>query len=127
MIDLIQAANRMLEIAGLTVVLVAVAASTLVFLRRLARDGFEASYRSYRADLGRGVILGLELLIAADIVRSVIIDSTLQNLVVLGGIVLIRTFLSFSIEVELNGHWPWQRARFDQERQTPSGRTRNRP
>lgn len=122
MIEIIRVANRVLEMAGLAVVLVAVAVSSLVFLRRLARDDFEASYRSYRADLGRGVILGLELLIAADIVRSVIIDPTLQNLVVLGGIVLIRTFLSFSIEVELNGHWPWQRARLDHERdrQTPS-------
>ena len=62
-----------------------------------------------RQDLGRGILLGLELLVAADIIRTVAVDPTLENVAVLGLIVLIRTFLSMALQVELEGHWPWQR------------------
>jgi hypothetical protein len=72
--------------------------------------GWPAAYRRYRANLGRGILLGLELLVAADIIGTVAVTPSLQNLAVLGLIVLIRTFLSFSLEVEIEGRWPWQRA-----------------
>jgi uncharacterized membrane protein len=70
--------------------------------------GGRAMVRSFRQDLGRAIILGLELLVAADILRTISTEPTLQQVVVLGIIVLIRTFLSFSLEVELDGRWPWQ-------------------
>ncbi|HEX8374326.1 MAG TPA: DUF1622 domain-containing protein, partial [Geminicoccaceae bacterium] len=73
--------------------------------------GWAKAYRGYRANLGRGILLGLELLVAADIIGTVAATPTLQNLAVLGLIVLIRTFLSFSLEVEIEGRWPWQAAR----------------
>ena len=56
-------------------------------------------------------LIGLELLIAADILKSVVVDPTLQSMLVLGGIVVIRTFLSVSLDVEINGHWPWETTR----------------
>jgi uncharacterized membrane protein len=65
-------------------------------------------YRRFRQDMGRGILLGLELLVAADIIRTVAVDPTLENVTVLGLIVVIRTFLSMALQVELEGRWPWQ-------------------
>jgi uncharacterized membrane protein len=64
-------------------------------------------FRAYRRRLGRAILLGLEVLVAADIIRTVAISPTFENVAVLGLIVLIRTFLSFSLEVEIDGRWPW--------------------
>jgi len=69
----------------------------------------ESRYRQYRRDLGRAILLGLEFLVAGDIIRTVVVSPTLENVAVLGLIVLIRTFLSMSLELELQGRWPWQR------------------
>ena len=113
--DLAHYSSLALETASFAVILVAVAISTAVFLLHVGGDGFEASYRAYRANLGRGILIGLELLIAADILKSVVVDPTLQSMVVLGGIVLIRTFLSISLDVEINGHWPWETTRLAQK------------
>ena len=66
-------------------------------------------YRRFRQQFGRSILLGLELLVAADIIRTVAITPTLQSVAVLGAIVLIRTFLSFSLELEMTGRWPWQK------------------
>ena len=81
----------------------------ILLLALLAEGPGEAVYSAIRADLGRGILLGLELLIAADIIGTVVVEPTLANLAVLGGIVLIRTFLSFALEAELRGHLPWRR------------------
>jgi uncharacterized membrane protein len=115
MAELVRISTHMLEAAGWAVIMIAVAASTIAYVRRVRVSGFEASYRGYRADLGRGILLGLELLIAADILKTVVIDPTLIGLAVLGGIVFIRTFLSFSLDVEINGHWPWETTRLQQQ------------
>jgi uncharacterized membrane protein len=101
------------ELAG---IIVLVFGSILAFGRYVVtlirfRDG-PATFRGLRLYLGRSIVLGLELLIAADIIRSVAIEPTLTSVGVLGLIVLIRTFLSWSLEVEINGEWPWQRSRF---------------
>ena len=66
------------------------------------------SYLVYRQDLGRAILLGLEFLVAGDIIRTVVVDPTLNNVLVLGVIVLIRTFLSMALQLELQGRWPWQ-------------------
>jgi uncharacterized membrane protein len=71
-------------------------------------NGNEA-FRSFRENLGRAILLGLEFLVAADIIGTVAVEPTLENLYVLGLIVLIRTFLSFSLEVEIDGRWPWRK------------------
>jgi uncharacterized membrane protein len=66
-------------------------------------------YESYRARIGRSLLLGLELLVAADVVRTVVLGPSLLNIGALGLLVLVRTFLSWSIMLEIEGHWPWQR------------------
>jgi uncharacterized membrane protein len=77
---------------------------------RFARSGSEwpVIYRTTREGIGRVLLLGLEVLIAADIIKTVALDMTLENGAALGLIVLIRTFLSWAIEVETDGRWPWQ-------------------
>ena len=101
------------ELAGVGVL---VLGSVIAFVRSIVslirlRDG-PVAYRQLRLYLGRSIVLGLELLVAADIIRSVAIDPTFASVGVLGLIVLVRTFLSWSLEVEINGEWPWQRSRF---------------
>ncbi len=100
------------EVAGILVIVVGVVSSTVQFLRRVAkRHDLGQTYHAYRTSLARGILLGLEFLVAGDIVGTVAIDPNLDNLAVLAGIVLIRTFLSFSLEVEIEGRWPWQKGR----------------
>ncbi len=99
------------ELAGVGVLVlgsVIALVQSIVSLIRL-RDG-PVAYRHLRLYLGRSIVLGLELLIAADIIRSVAINPTFASIGVLGLIVLVRTFLSWSLEVEINGEWPWQRS-----------------
>ena len=66
-------------------------------------------YSSYRQDIGRAILLGLEFLIAGDIIRTVVVAPTIQNVLILGLIVLIRTFLSLSLQLEIEGKLPWRR------------------
>lgn len=65
-------------------------------------------YRQFRQDLGRGILLGLEFLVAADIIRTVAVTPTLESVLVLGLIVIIRTFLSLALQIEVEGRLPWQ-------------------
>ena len=74
-----------------------------------------SSYRTFRHDLGKAILLGLEFLVAGDIIATVAIDPSLKQVAVLGVVVLIRTFLSFSLEVELQGRWPWQKKAIGKE------------
>ena len=89
----------------------AMSIGAVVALGSAVRDragGAQEVFRSFRNRLGRAIILGLELLVAADILRTISTQPTLQQVVVLAIVVLIRTFLSFSLEIELEGRWPWQ-------------------
>ena len=100
-----------IEVAGVGIILVGAIAATVIFLHGgLLTVGWPAAYHRYRANLGRGILLGLELLVAADIIGTVAITPSVENLLILGLIVLIRTFLSFSLGVEIEGRWPWRRA-----------------
>lgn len=109
--ELISYSTTALEAVSFAIIALSSIGASMLFIVRLRRDGLEASYHRYRADLGRGILIALELLIAADILKSLVIDPTLNGLAVLAGIVLVRTFLSFSLDVEINGHWPWERTR----------------
>jgi uncharacterized membrane protein len=71
------------------------------------------AYNQLRRNLGRAILLGLEVLIIGDIVRTIIVDPTLESVAVLGLIVVIRIVLSFSLEIEMDGTWPWSRWRTD--------------
>lgn len=99
--------TRGIEVVGVSVILV----GAIVALARLAgeRGGGDAFTR-LRSDLGRSILLGLEFLVAADIIATVAVEPTPRSVLVLGAIVLIRTFLSWSLEVEIEGRWPWRRA-----------------
>lgn len=92
-------------------VIIIVAGALLATGRFCLRRGGDpgASYRLYRQDLGRAILLGLEFLIAGDIIRTVVVAPTLENVIVLGLIVLVRTFLSMTLQLELEGRWPWQK------------------
>lgn len=99
-----------IDVLGVVVIVVAVAlAGFSAARRRLAGDDPQEVFRRLRQSIGRGVLLGLELLVAGDIIRTVVIEPTFESVGVLGLIVLVRTFLSFSLEVELSGRWPWNR------------------
>ena len=99
-----------IEVAAILVLLggsvVAAAAGVVAYRSTTAHD----AYRLVRRWLGRTILLALELLVAADIIGTVALEPTIDNVVVLAGIVLIRTFLSLSLEVEIEGRWPWTRA-----------------
>ena len=102
---------RGVEILGVATVLVGLAARPSDRRTRPARRrGSGSVYRSIRAVFARSILLGLEFLVAADIIRTVAVQPSLENVAVLGLIIFIRTFLSFSLEVELDGRWPWARA-----------------
>jgi uncharacterized membrane protein len=74
---------------------------------RFRSDG-TAAFRTFKTYIARGLLIGLDLLIAADIINTVILEATLENVLILGLLVLIRTFLSWSLELEMDGRWPWQ-------------------
>lgn len=97
------------EVVGVAVIVLGALASSLRALARLFRQDTEHLYEEYRRHLGRSILLGLEFLVAGDIIRTVAIAPTFQSVGVLGVIVLIRTFLSFSLELEITGKWPWEK------------------
>lgn len=98
------------EVIGVGLLVVAAAAATAVMIRDWRTGPFGRAYKSYRRNLGRGILLGLEFLVIADIIGTVAVHPTFYNLGVLGLIVLIRTFLSFSLEIEIEGRVPWKEA-----------------
>ena len=101
-----------IETVGIAIIVLGGVVATGLFVRRLSQtERFTDSYHRYRENLGRAILLGLEFLVAADIIGTVAVAPTFRNLGVLGLIVLIRTFLSFSLELEVNGRWPWQEAK----------------
>ena len=99
-----------LDLVGVLVVAVGSLLSLARFILR-GKAHFNESYRLLREDVGRAILLGLEFLIAGDIIRSVVVDPTIENILTLGMIVLIRTFLSMTLQLEVEGRWPWQRER----------------
>jgi uncharacterized membrane protein len=101
--------SRVIEAFGVGVIVISVIIATAKFLADLRGARRTRAYDHYRADLGRGILLGLELLVGADIIATVTAPLTWQSVGLLGLIVLIRTFLSFSLETEIEGEWPWRR------------------
>ena len=97
-----------IESFGVVVILVGSAIATVRFLRRWRKDPFEDSFQDFRVGVGRSIIMGLEFLIAGDVIRTVVVASTLENIGVLALIVIIRTFLSFALAMEVEGRLPWQ-------------------
>lgn len=99
--------GEVVDAAGVAVIVVGAVINAGAAAVRFAHHE-TGTYRRFRQQLGQTILLGLELLVAGDIIRTVSTEPTLTSVAVLGIIVLIRTFLSFSLEVELTGRWPWQ-------------------
>jgi uncharacterized membrane protein len=106
---------KIVELFGIAIIALGAFGTLAVFIRHVAlahnRDEAVANFRS---SLGRAILLGLEFLVAADIINTVAVTPTLLSVAVLAGIVIIRTFLSFSLEVEIEGRWPWDRRKGEQ-------------
>ena len=101
---------KVVEAVGAGIMVLGGLGALLVFASRALRpESAHESYDELRRTLGRCILVGLEVLIIADIVRTIIVDPTLESVAVLGIIVLIRILLSFSLEVEIDGFWPWRR------------------
>jgi uncharacterized membrane protein len=105
------------ELIGVLVLVIGAAVACVSYLAALLRrEKGPSTYRQFRRGLGKAILIGLELLVAADIIRSVAIAPSFESVGVLGLLVLVRTFLSWSLEVEINGEWPWQRFRSHKDR-----------
>lgn len=107
--DYIELTAKIIESLGVIII----AAGSLFFIFRFVIfffQGREKSFKTLRMELGKGILLGLEILVAADIIATVSTEPTMNSVLVLGLIVLIRTFLSFSLQAELEGKFPWQKS-----------------
>ena len=103
-------AGRIVELIAVGVLTIGAIIAVLAFVVRVMRgQPFHDAYHALRADLGRAILLGLEFLVIADIIGTVAVEPTLHNLAVLAVIVTIRTLLSFALELEVSGRWPWQK------------------
>lgn len=107
--DAVEAVGKAIDAAGVAAIVIGAVFTAGAAALRIKRRQPDV-YRLFRQQLGRSVLLGLELLVAADIIRTVAVRPSLESVGVLAGIVLIRTFLSFSLELEITGRWPWQKA-----------------
>jgi uncharacterized membrane protein len=114
---LIEGASLAIELLAIAIIVVAIVYGTVHYLLALrprpaapsaGRSAGRSAYDVYRERVGRALLLGLEILVAADIIRTVALEPTLGSIASLGLLVLIRTFLSWSLVVEIEGHWPWQ-------------------
>src|SRR5215831_12616473 len=108
--DVIEWAALVIEVLGAVIIVagvlrVAITRGTIRYLFKLDQPG---AYESYKHQMGRSLLLGLEFLVAGDVVRTVALEPTLNNVSVLGLLVVIRTFLSWSLAVEIERRWPWQ-------------------
>jgi uncharacterized membrane protein len=98
-----------IEIVAVLIIVVTIFRALLHYAwQALRSSGLEARYQELKVRLGKALLLGLEILVAADIVRTVALEATLESVLVLGLLVLIRTFLSWALVVEIEGRWPWK-------------------
>lgn len=105
----IETSAAAIEVLAVAIMVAFIAAGTAKWLFHSGRK-IEQAYERYRVTLGKALLVGLELLVAADIIRTVVLDSTLRNVATLGALVLVRTFLGWTLTVEVEGRWPWQKS-----------------
>lgn len=118
--SIIETVGEIIDVLGVAAIVIGVVYAVLdAALRGLRR--VSPVYTRFRRVLGRAILLGLELLVAADIIKTVAVTPTLDSVAVLAVIVLIRTFLSWSLELEISGRWPWQKRGEPVEAETSAG------
>ena len=118
--EVIETVGKTIDGVGVAVIALGALIAAAGAVSRLQRKTGDV-YRVFRQQLGRSILLGLEFLVAADIIRTVAVTPDARSVAVLGGIVLIRTFLSFSLELEVTGYWPWQKNRQQPSSPPPLG------
>ena len=101
--------SRSVELVGVVVLIGGGLYSLVGFARKAVRRDTEDAYEELRRTLGRSILVGLEILVGADIIRTIAVSPSFTSVGVLGLVVVVRTFLSFSLEAELEGQWPWKR------------------
>jgi len=109
-IETIETVGKVIDGAGVAIIAIGAVVAAGIAIGHVIRKS-TGTYRLFREQLGRTILLGLEFLVAADIIRTVAVTPDAQSVAVLAGIVAIRTFLSFSLELEITGRWPWQKYR----------------
>lgn len=116
--DIMETVSKVVDAAGVGVMVLGAVYATIALLRDVVtgRRKLVDPYRFYRDTLGKSILLGLEFLIAGDIIRTVAVAPTFTNLGVLGILVVIRSILNVELEMEIDGYWPWQRYRIDDEK-----------
>ena len=108
LVEIIQAVSDCMDVLGVGIVSIGVVWGLFGFVKGFFGKDFDLAYKTFRIQIIRALILGLEVLVAGDIIRTVAISPTLMSVAVLGAIVVIRCFLSWSLALEIDGRWPWQ-------------------
>jgi uncharacterized membrane protein len=107
--ELVEVATTAFELLAIVIVVAVILLATVVYIWRIfGREADTSTYKNYRHGVARALLLGLEILVAADVIRTVALEPTLHNVLMLGVLVLIRTFLGWSLVVEIEERWPWQ-------------------
>ncbi len=106
--EIARAAVEWIETAAIVVILLAVAAALIGGVVEQVRTNSEGAFTTFKRYMARGLLVGLDFLIAADVITTVTLEATLENAVILGLLIVIRTFLSWTLVLELEGRWPWQ-------------------
>ena len=114
------------EIVGVAILVAGSIAALAGYVLAVARGRREGAFERVRQAIGRAILLGLEVLIIADIVLTITVDTTLESALTLGLVVLVRTFLSFSLEIELDGVVPWRRAEMARRQSEEANQTTRR-
>jgi uncharacterized membrane protein len=99
----------LLEICGASLLIVGFVVATWKWVQRVRREGHSSALRHYRQSLGRTVLIGLEVLVAATIIKTIIVEPSFEGLGLLAGMIVIRTILGWTTALEINGRWPWQK------------------
>jgi uncharacterized membrane protein len=107
-VTLISVTGYAVETVGVVIIILGSTWATIRMLREFSRELVEKQYQRYRRDLARAMLLGLEFLVAGDIIRTVVVANSISDVASLGLVVLIRTVLVFTIHLEIEGRWPWQ-------------------
>ena len=113
LIEIIRDVSDVMDALGVAVVSLGVLWGLCIFAKELLTQSADIAYKGFRIQIVRSLILGLEVLVAGDVIRTVAISPSLTSVAVLGAIVLIRCFLSWSLTLEIDGRWPWQAPRKD--------------
>ena len=108
-VHLLEVIIQLLEICGAGMLVLGYGFATWKWAQRVHRDGHHPALAYYRQALGRSVLIGLEVLVAATIIKTVIVEHSLEGLGLLAGMIVIRTILGWTTVLEINGRWPWQR------------------